>query len=67
MFNMIDVVINTTNNNYIYNSNLDTNKQNKIKNVNHEENKWKETHMSNQQQHKVLINKNYYHFHLIFP
>lgn len=23
--------------------------------------------MSNQQQHKVLINKTYYHFHLIFP
>lgn len=67
MFNMINVVINITNNNYIYNSNLNTNKYNKIKNVNHEENKQKETHMSNQQQHKVLINKTYYHFHLIFP
>lgn len=58
MFNMFNVVINITNNNCIYNSNLNTNKYNKIKNVNHEENKWKETHMSNQQQHKVLINKN---------
>ncbi len=39
MFNMINVVINITSNNYIYNSNLNTNKYNKIKNVNHEENK----------------------------
>ncbi len=48
MFNMINVTINITNNNYIYNSNLNTNKYVKIKNVNHKENKWKETHKSNQ-------------------
>ncbi len=58
MFNMINVIINITNNNCIYNSNLNTNKYNKIKNVNHEENKWKETHKSNQQQRKILINTN---------
>ncbi len=45
MFNMINILINITNNNCIYNSNLNTNKYNKIKNVNHEENKWKETHI----------------------
>lgn len=58
MFNMINFIINITNNNCIYNSNLNTNKYNKIKNVNHEENKWKETHKSNQQQRKILININ---------
>ncbi len=38
MFNMINVTINITNNNYIYNSNLNTNTYYDIRNVNHEEN-----------------------------